>query len=281
MKRFKAGFDLLQNRLFSRLDRQDNEGIILSQLVNTASDDILIRDVFPCPVIIFLKTLPCGPDVALIREPSVLVDCTVLAVLGKVDVVHKAAKATIFIRSAFLKVHPPKVIIVLNSGNKVIAVEIIGKIDEACQVSDFIAAAIHDCHKLLLLCNRHLIQARGEIIERVKVFILTKELRDTVNGAIVVGNEPFLIYMACTVIAPNPDALKDFFHLVFGGGQFHPLTDKASFIVLAKIGDKHFQAIVQQRHKSDPPLSQSAWSPGQSRLPQTRHHSSLPAFLLS
>ena len=42
----------------------------------------------------------------------------------------------------------------------------------------------------------------------------------------------------------DPDALKDFLHLFFGGGQLHPLTYQHTLIVLAKVRDEGFKIAV-------------------------------------
>ena len=72
-------------------------------------------------------------------------------------------------------------------------VEIVGQVNQIVEVIHFIATAIHDCHEMLKLRAGHLIQPRGKVVELIEVFIFAKKIADSMNGAVIIRDKPFLI----------------------------------------------------------------------------------------
>ena len=64
------------------------------------------------------------------------------------------------------------------------------------------------------------------------------------NGAVVVGDEPFLIDLTELVLRADADPLKDLLHFVLGSRKMHPLANKLAFVVLSEVGHKRFKASV-------------------------------------
>ena len=151
--------------------------------------------------------------------------------------------------------------------NDVIAIQIVGEIDEVINVADLITSGLHNCRELLLIPLVHLINPGGKIVEFVDVFIFPEHIIDTGNRTLVIGNEPFLIGLAELVLRADPDPLKDLLHLFRRNGKFHPFTNQFSFVVLAEIGNKGFKVSIQNRHRH-PPFNPSEY-PVQYKAPKT------------
>ena len=116
-----------------------------------------------------------------------------LTVPLKVDVVHKAAELVVNVVATLKEVVTTEIVIVLDVGDKIIVVEIVGQVDQIVEVIYFIAATIHDCHEMLKLRAGHLIQPGGEVVELIEVFVFAKEIADSMNGAVIIPDKPLLI----------------------------------------------------------------------------------------
>ena len=46
---------------------------------------------------------------------------------------------------------------------------------------------------MLKLRAGHLIQPGGEVVELIEVFVFAKEIADSMNGAVIIRDKPFLI----------------------------------------------------------------------------------------
>ena len=127
---------------------------------------------------------------------------------------------------------------VFDTGKEVVAIQIVGQVDEVINVADFIAAALHDGNKLFLIVCGHLIQQGGKIVQLVEAFIFTQQLLNPVDGTFVVGDKPFLVDMAELICRADPDTLKDLLYLFLGCRELHPFTDQLTLVVLSKVRDR-------------------------------------------
>ena len=53
---------------------------------------------------------------------------------------------------------------------------------------------------MLKLRAGHLIQPGGEVVELIEVFVFAKEIADSMNGAVVIRDKPFLIDLSELVL---------------------------------------------------------------------------------
>ena len=170
----QTGIDLFNARFLSRLNNHDNDFPVVFQLFAATGDAVFIRDVIQRSVKEAVPTVPGLPDIPGVGHGAVLIDSAVLTVLFKINVVHETAEPIVFIVAAFLKVKAAKIVIVLDTGEKVVAIQIIGQIDKVINVADLIAAALHDCNELFQIMLRHLVQQRGKVVQLIEAFILTE-----------------------------------------------------------------------------------------------------------
>ena len=133
---------------------------------------------------------------------------------------------------------------VVDTGHDVVAVQIERQVDEIVDVADRIAASLHNGNELFLIAQGKLVNQSGKVVELIKVLVLAKHLLDAVDRAFVVGDKPLFIGLTELILLADPDALKDLLHLFLGGGQFHPLTDQHTLVVLAKVCDEGFKITV-------------------------------------
>ena len=137
-----------------------------------------------------------------------------------------------------------KVGFVVDTGHDVVAVQIERQVDEIVDVADLIAARFHNGNELFLIAQGKLVKQSGKVVELIKALVLAKHLLDAVDRAFVVGDKPLFIGLTELILLADPDALKDFLHLFFGGGQLHPLTDQHTLVILAKVRDEGFKITV-------------------------------------
>ena len=137
-----------------------------------------------------------------------------------------------------------KVGFVVDTGHDVVAVQIERQVDEIVDVADLIAASLHNGNELFLIAQGKLVNQSGKVVELIKAFVLAKHLLNAVDRAFIVGDKPLFIGLTEPILLADPDALKDLLHLFFGGGQFHPLTDQHTLVVLAKVCDEGFKITV-------------------------------------
>jgi hypothetical protein len=93
---------------------------------------------------------------------------------------------------------------VIDVGDEVIAVQIVGQVDKVVDVTDLITASVHDGNELFLLSLVQLFQTASKIVELVKALILSQHIIHTMQRTLIVGDEPFLVYLTELVFAPIP-----------------------------------------------------------------------------
>ena len=161
-----------------------------------------------------------------------------------VDVVCQRTEILFGVDTGFVGIVIAEVIFVVDTGHDVVAVQIERQVDEIVDVADLIAASLHNGNELFLIAQGKLVNQGGEVVELIKALVLAKHLLDAVDRTFVVGDKPLFVGLTELILLADPDALKDFLHLFFGGGELHPFTDQHSFIVFSKVCDEGFKITV-------------------------------------
>ena len=189
----KAGRDFFHIGLFVRLDHKHSHCSRLLQFLAASGDAVLIGNILKRPVKVAVPAIAGRTDVPGIGQCAAFIDCAVFAVPLKVNVIHKAAELVVDVVPTLKEVVATEIVIVLDVGDKIIVVEIVGQVNHIVEVIHFIAAIIHDCHEMLKLRAGHLIQPGGKVVELIEVFVFAKEIADSMNGAVIIRDKPFLI----------------------------------------------------------------------------------------
>ena len=85
--------------------------------------------------------------------------------------------------------------------------------------------------------------SRGALIHDMKTTPLN-DLDDEMQRTLIVGDEPFLVYLTELVLRTDPDPFKHLLHFLLGRREFHPFTHQRPFVVLAKVGNIGFKASI-------------------------------------
>ena len=201
----------------------------------------LIGDTAALAVIILMEGFSGIPHIALIREGAVFIHCHVPAVGLIVYVVLQVLRHLHDLQ--LINVIAAQIVIVMDIGVNLIAIQILGEVDDLLQAAAMVAH-FHTGLKLCVFAFAHFIQLRCQIIQLVQILIFTQLTVKTVHIAVIVRDEPFLIGLAEVILLADPDPLKHFFQFLGGGGKLHPLAHKLALIVLPKIGDKGGKGII-------------------------------------
>ena len=202
---------------------------------------VLVGDTAALTVIILMEAIACITHIALIREGAVFLQRNVPAVGLIVDVILQMLWHLHNVQ--FFDVIAAQIVIVMDIGVNLIAIQILGEVDDLLQAAAMVAH-FHTGLKLCVFAFAHFIQLRCQIIQLVQTLIFTQLTVKTVHIAVIVRDEPFLIGLAEVILLADPDPLKHFFQFLGGGGKLHPLAHKLALIVLPKIGDKGGKGIV-------------------------------------
>ena len=132
----------------------------------------------------------------------------------------------------------------MNIGNEIVAVQIVGQVDEIVDVADLIAASLHNRNELFLIVLIHLIKTGGKVVEFINALVLSEHIINAMHRTFVVSDKPFLIHSTELILRADTDTLKDLLHFLFGCRELHPFTDERTFIVLTEIGDKRFKVSI-------------------------------------
>ena len=143
----------------------------------------------------------------------------------------------------FLDVVSSQVVVIVDTGVNVVAIQIVGKVYQILQSARMLAH-FHRRLKLLVFALRHFIQARSKIIELVKADVLAQFIVETIHIAVIVGYKPFLIDAAELVLLSDTDTLKDLFHFFGGGGKLDPFAHKLALVVFSQVGYKGGKGII-------------------------------------
>ena len=202
---------------------------------------VLVGDTAALTVVILMETVTRITHIALIREGAVFLQRNVPAVGLIVDVILQMLWHLHNVQ--FFDVIAAQIVIVMDIGVNLIAIQILGEVDDLLQAAAMVAH-FHTGLKLCVFAFAHFIQLRRQIIQLVQIFIFTQLTVKTVHIAVIVRDEPFLIGLAEVILLADPDPLKHFLQFLGGGGKLHPLAHKLALIVLPKIGDKGGKGII-------------------------------------
>ena len=202
---------------------------------------VFVGDTAALTVVILMETVTRITHIALIREGAVFLQRNVPAVGLIVDVILQMLWHLHNVQ--FFDVIAAQIVIVMDIGINLIAIQILGEVDDLLQAAAMVAH-FHTGLKLCVFAFAHFIQLRCQIIQLVQILIFTQLTVKTVHIAVIVRDEPFLIGLAEVILLADPDPLKHFFQFLGGGGKLHPLAHKLALIVLPKIGDKGGKGII-------------------------------------
>ena len=132
---------------------------------------------------------------------------------------------------------------VVDVGVNIIAVQVLGQVDDLLQAAGMVAD-LHSRLELLVLDLTHLVQLGGQVVELVQVLILAQLVIEAVHIAVVVGDEPLLIGLPEVVLGANADPLKHLLQLLRRGGELHPFAHQGALVVLTQVGDEGGERIV-------------------------------------
>ena len=202
---------------------------------------VFVGDAAALAVVILAEAVPRIPHIALIRKAAVFVHRHVPAVGLIVDVVLQVLRHLHDLQ--LLDIVPAQIVIVLNMGIDLIAVQIFRQVDDLLQAAAMVAH-FHTGLKLRVFAVAHFIQLRRQIIQLVQIFIFAQLAIKAVHIAVIVRDEPFLIGLAEVVPLADADTLEYLLQFLGGGGKLHPLAHKLALVVLAKIGDEGGKGII-------------------------------------
>ena len=202
---------------------------------------VFLRDTAVFAIVIFMEGVPGIPHIAEVGKFAALLQGDVPAVGLIVDVILQVLRHLHGVQ--LLNVIPAQVVMVADVGVHIVAVQVLGQVDDLLQTAGMVAD-LHSRLELLVLALAHLVQLGGQVVELVQVLILAQLVIEAVHIAVIVRDEPFLIGLAEVILLADPDPLKHFFQFLGGGGKLHPLAHKLALVVLAKIGDKGGKGIV-------------------------------------
>ncbi|CAN4033280.1 Ubiquinone/menaquinone biosynthesis C-methylase UbiE/MenG, partial [Dysosmobacter welbionis] len=142
-----------------------------------------------------------------------------------------------------LDVIPAQVVVVVDVGVNVVAVQVPGQVDDLLQAARMVAD-LHRRLELFVLALAHLVQFGGQVVELVQVLILAQLVVEAVHIAVIVSDEPLLIGLAEVILLPNADPFKHLLHLLWRGGELHPFAHQVALVVLAQVGDEGGKGII-------------------------------------
>ena len=202
---------------------------------------VFVGDAAALAIVILAEAIPRIPHIALIRKAAVFVHRHVPAVGLIVDVILQVLRDLHDLQ--LINVIPSQIVIILNIGVNLIAVQIFRQVDDLLQAAAMVAH-FHTGLKLCVFAVAHFIQLRRQIIELVQIFVFAQLVIEAIHIAVIVRDEPFLIGLAEVIPLADADTLEYLLQFLGGGGKLHPLAHKLALVVLAKIGDKGGKGIV-------------------------------------
>ena len=216
---------------------------LLSQLLRLLEGHhpVFLRDTVPVPIVHLVKAAPGIPHIPQVGELAALLQGDVPAVGLVVDVVAQMLRHLHGVQ--LLDVIPAQVVMVVDVGVNVVAVQVLGQVDDLLQTARMVAD-LHRRLELFILALAHLVQLGGQVVELVQVLILAQFVIEAVHIAVIVGDEPLLIGLAEVVLLPNADPFKHLLHLLRRGGELHPFAHQVALVVLAQVGDEGGKGII-------------------------------------
>ena len=202
---------------------------------------VFLRDAAALAIVILMKAVPGVPHIAQVGELAAFLQGDVPPVGLIVDVVAQMLRHLHGVQ--FLDVIPTQIIVVVDVGVNIVAVQVFRQVDKLLDAARVIAD-LHGRLEPLIFILAHIVQFGGQIVQFVQVGILAQQIIEAVHIAVVVRDEPFLIGLPKVVFRTDPDALKDLFQFLRRGGELHPFTHKGALVVLAQVGDEGGKGII-------------------------------------
>ena len=193
------------------------------------------------PIVILMEAAPGVPHIPQVGELAALLQGDVPAVGLIVDVVPQVLRHLHGVQ--LLDVIPAQVVVVVDVGVNVVAVQVLGQVDDLLQAARMVAD-LHRRLELFVLALAHLVQFGGQVVELVQVLILAQLVVEAVHIAVIVSDEPLLIGLAEVILLPNADPFKHLLHLLWRGGELHPFAHQVALVVLAQVGDEGGKGII-------------------------------------
>ena len=202
---------------------------------------VFLRDAAMLPIVILMEAAPGVPHIPQVGELAALLQGDVPAVGLIVDVVPQVLRHLHGVQ--LLDVIPAQVVVVVDVGVNVVAVQVLGQVDDLLQAARMVAD-LHRRLELFVLALAHLVQFGGQVVELVQVLILAQLVIEAVHIAVIVSDEPLLVGLAEVVLLPNADPFKHLLHLLWRGGELHPFAHQVALVVLAQVGDEGGKGII-------------------------------------
>ena len=202
---------------------------------------VFLRDATALTIVILMEAVPGIPHIAQVGELAAFLQGDVPSVGLIVDVVAQMLRHLHGVQ--FLDVIPAQIVVVVDVGVNVVAVQVLRQVDKFLDAAR-VVADLHSSLEPLIFILAHIIQFGGQVVQFIQVGILAQQVIEAVHIAVVVRDEPFLIGLPKFVLRPNPDALKDFFQFLRRGGELHPFAHKGALVVFAQVGDESGKGII-------------------------------------
>ncbi|CAN4009502.1 V-type proton ATPase subunit E, partial [Dysosmobacter welbionis] len=170
---------------------------------------VFLRDAAMLPIVILMEAAPGVPHIPQVGELAALLQGDVPAVGLIVDVVPQVLRHLHGVQ--LLDVIPAQVVVVVDVGVNVVAVQVPGQVDDLLQAARMVAD-LHRRLELFVLALAHLVQFGGQVVELVQVLILAQLVVEAVHIAVIVSDEPLLIGLAEVILLPNADPFKHLLH---------------------------------------------------------------------
>ena len=202
---------------------------------------VFLRDAAALAIVILMEAVPGVPHIAQVGELAAFLQGDVPPVGLIVDVIAQMLRHLHGVQ--FLDIIPAQIVVVVDVGVDVVAVQVLRQIDKLLDAAR-VVADLHGCLEPLVFILAHIIQFGSQVVQLVQVCILTQQVIEAVHIAVVVRDEPFLIGLPEVVLRTDPDALKDLFQFLRRGGELHPFTHKGALVVFAQVGDESGKGII-------------------------------------
>ena len=129
-------------------------------------------------IVIFMEGVPGIPHIAEVGKFAALLQGDVPAVGLIVDVVPQVLRHLHGVQ--LLNVIPAQVVMVADVGVHIVAVQVLGQVDDLLQTAGMVAD-LHSRLELLVLALAHLVQLGGQVVELVQVLILAQLVIEAVH----------------------------------------------------------------------------------------------------
>ena len=202
---------------------------------------VFLRDAAALAIVILMETVPGIPHIAQVGKLAAFLQGDVPPVGFIVDVITQMLRHLHGVQ--FLDIIPAQIIVVVDVGVNVVAVQVLRQVDKLLDAAR-VVADLHGRLEPLIFVLAHIVQLGGQVVQLIQVGILTQQVIEAVHIAVVVRDEPFFIGLPKIVFRADPDTLKDLFQFLRRGGELHPFAHKGALVVFAQVGDEGGKGII-------------------------------------